>query len=101
VSDPSNVGGSIPGSGTTDAYTIEGRDRPETRPVIPLGQKSYEEGERQPRMGFFTDTSVCIGCKGYYEPVDSATQQGARPNGRVQEVPVEKARSYYGHPVLK
>jgi formate dehydrogenase iron-sulfur subunit len=29
--------------------------------VIPLGQKSYEEG--QPRMGFFTDTTVCIGCK--------------------------------------
>jgi formate dehydrogenase iron-sulfur subunit len=53
----------LPGSGTTDeAYNIEGIDRPETRPVIPLGQKSYD-GEQQPRMGFFTDTTVCIGCK--------------------------------------
>ena len=52
----------IPGSGTTDAYRIEGRETPETRPVIPLGQKSYD-GEQQPRMGFFTDTTVCIGCK--------------------------------------
>jgi formate dehydrogenase iron-sulfur subunit len=51
----------IPGSGTTDPYDIEGRVTPETRPVIPLGQKSYEDG--QPRMGFFTDTTVCIGCK--------------------------------------
>jgi formate dehydrogenase iron-sulfur subunit len=30
--------------------------------VIPLGQKSYD-GQQQPRMGFFTDTTVCIGCK--------------------------------------
>jgi formate dehydrogenase iron-sulfur subunit len=30
--------------------------------VIPLGQKGYE-GESKPRMGFFTDTTVCIGCK--------------------------------------
>jgi formate dehydrogenase iron-sulfur subunit len=52
----------IPGSGTTDAYDIEGRTTPETRPVIPLGQKTYD-GEQQPRMGFFTDTTVCIGCK--------------------------------------
>jgi formate dehydrogenase iron-sulfur subunit len=51
----------IPGSGTTDAYDIEGRETPETRPVIPLGQKPY--GGDQPRMGFFTDTTVCIGCK--------------------------------------
>jgi formate dehydrogenase iron-sulfur subunit len=63
VSDPSDVGYIIPGSGTTDAYNIEGRDKPETRPVISLGHKSYEERERQLRMGFFTDTSVCIGCK--------------------------------------
>jgi len=52
----------LPGSGTTDAYNIEAVDRPETRPIIPLGHKSYD-GERQPRMGFFTDTTVCIGCK--------------------------------------
>ncbi len=51
----------IPGSGTTDAYNIEGRETPESRPVIPLGHRSYEDG--QPRMGFFTDTTVCIGCK--------------------------------------
>ena len=52
----------LPGSGTTDdAYNIEGRHTSETRPVIPLGQKTYD-GE-QPRMGFFTDTTVCIGCK--------------------------------------
>jgi formate dehydrogenase iron-sulfur subunit len=53
----------IPGSGladTPDAYDIEGRDRAQTRPVIPLGQKGYDG---QPRMGFFTDTTVCIGCK--------------------------------------
>jgi len=53
----------IPGSGLTDTpdtYDIEGRDSTETRPVIPLGQKSYDG---QPRMGFFTDTTVCIGCK--------------------------------------
>lgn len=52
----------IPGSGWSDAYNIEGVDRPETRPVIPLGQKSYGS-EEEPRMGFFTDTTVCIGCK--------------------------------------
>jgi formate dehydrogenase iron-sulfur subunit len=51
----------IPGFGTTDAYDIEGHTTPETRPVIPLGQKSYDP--EQPRMGFFTDTTVCIGCK--------------------------------------
>jgi formate dehydrogenase iron-sulfur subunit len=52
----------IPGSGgTSDAYDIEGRMTSETRPVIPLGHKTYD-GE-QPRMGFFTDTTVCIGCK--------------------------------------
>jgi formate dehydrogenase iron-sulfur subunit len=55
---PQNI---IPGSGWTDAYNIEGIETPETRPVIPLGQKTYEED--QPRMGFFTDTTVCIGCK--------------------------------------
>jgi hypothetical protein len=40
---------------------------------------------------------------GHYEPVDSATQHGARPDGRgrVEAVPEEEARSYYGHPVLK
>ncbi len=53
----------IPGSGTTDAMNIEGRETPETRPVIPLGHKTYGGDEQQPRMGFFTDTSVCIGCK--------------------------------------
>jgi formate dehydrogenase iron-sulfur subunit len=54
----------VPGSGDpdpSDAYDIEGGETPETRPVIPLGHKSYEDG--QPRMGFFTDTTVCIGCK--------------------------------------
>ncbi len=61
MSDANNI---IPGSGTTDAYNIEGRSTPETRPVVPLGQKSYDgDGESQPRMGFFTDTTVCIGCK--------------------------------------
>ena len=52
----------IPDSGTTGAYDIEGIDRPQTRAVIPLGQKSYD-GDGGPRMGFFTDTTVCIGCK--------------------------------------
>ena len=52
----------IPGSGGADPYNIEGRQTPETRPVIPLGQKSYD-GQQRPRMGFFTDTTVCIGCK--------------------------------------
>ncbi len=54
----------IPGSGITgasDAYNIEGRETPETRPLIPLGQRYY--AEEKPRMGFFTDTTVCIGCK--------------------------------------
>ena len=51
----------LPGPGTTDAYNIGGIDRPETRPIIPLGHKTYD-GEQQPRMGFFTDTTVCIGC---------------------------------------
>ena len=31
------------------------------RPSVPDGMDSYPAG--QPRMGFFTDTSVCIGCK--------------------------------------
>ena len=53
----------VPGSGgTSDAYNIERRMTSETRPVIPLGHKTYD-GEQQPRMGFFTDTTVCIGCK--------------------------------------
>jgi formate dehydrogenase iron-sulfur subunit len=53
----------IPGSGgRSDTYDIEGRITSETRPVIPLGHKTYDE-EQQPRMGFFTDTTVCIGCK--------------------------------------
>src|SRR5207248_5514764 len=30
--------------------------------TMPIGQLSYD-GQEQPRMGFFTDTSVCIGCK--------------------------------------
>ncbi len=51
-----------PGAGATDTYNIEGHETPPTRPVIPLGQKSYD-GEGRPRMGFFTDTTVCIGCK--------------------------------------
>ena len=57
--DEANV---IPGSGTTDTYNIEGRQTPDTRPIIPLGHKTYD-GEQKPRMGFFTDTTVCIGCK--------------------------------------
>ena len=28
----------------------------------PRGWDAYD-GEAQPRMGFFTDTSLCIGCK--------------------------------------
>ena len=52
----------LPASGTADAYNIEGRETRESRPVVPLGQKSYD-GDQQPRMGFFTDTTVCIGCK--------------------------------------
>jgi formate dehydrogenase iron-sulfur subunit len=52
----------IPGSGTMDATNVEGHQTPETRTVIPLGQKTYD-GEARPRMGFFTDTTVCIGCK--------------------------------------
>jgi formate dehydrogenase iron-sulfur subunit len=51
----------IPGSGGADSYNIEGRVTPQTRPVVPLGQKSYGDGQQ--RMGFFTDTTVCIGCK--------------------------------------
>jgi formate dehydrogenase iron-sulfur subunit len=51
----------IPGSGTTDPMNVEGRETPESRPVIPLGRKGYDS--EQPRMGFFTDTTVCIGCK--------------------------------------
>ena len=39
----------------------------------------------------------------FYGPAHSATQQGARPDGRgwVREVPEEEVRSYYGQPVLK
>ncbi|MDQ3286097.1 MAG: polysulfide reductase NrfD, partial [Actinomycetota bacterium] len=39
----------------------------------------------------------------YYQPVHSATQQGAQPDGRgwVQEVSEEETRNYYGRPVLK
>src|ERR671921_860532 len=39
----------------------------------------------------------------YYQPVHSATQQGAEPDGRgwVREVAEEEVRSYYGRPVLK
>ena len=39
----------------------------------------------------------------YYQPVHSATQQGAVPGGRgpVQEVPEEQVRSYYGRGVIK
>ena len=39
----------------------------------------------------------------YYQPVDSVTQQGARPGGRgrVEEIPEERVRSYYDRPVLK
>jgi DMSO reductase anchor subunit len=39
----------------------------------------------------------------HYQPMRSATQQGAEPDGRgwVREVPEEEARSYYGRPVLK
>ena len=51
----------IPGSGGPDPYNIEGRQTLETRPVIPLGRREYGGG--RPRMGFFTDTTVCIGCK--------------------------------------
>jgi formate dehydrogenase iron-sulfur subunit len=58
VSETRNV---IPGSGTTDSMNIQGRPSQDTQPVIPLGQRGYENG--QPRMGFFTDTTVCIGCK--------------------------------------
>ena len=31
--------------------------------AIADGWQTYEEEERRPRMGFFTDTSICIGCK--------------------------------------
>lgn len=39
----------------------------------------------------------------HYSPVHSATQQGARPDGRgsVREVSEKEVRSYYGRPVLK
>jgi hypothetical protein len=39
----------------------------------------------------------------HYEPVHSATQQGAQPGGRgrVREVPEEEVRDYYGRAVLK
>ena len=54
----------VPGAGITDTpdtFNTGVRETPATRSVIPLGQKRYEDG--QPRMGFFTDTTVCIGCK--------------------------------------
>ncbi len=62
MSETSGEANIIPGSGTTDAMNIEGRETPETRPLIPLGHKTYD-GQQRPRMGFFTDTTVCIGCK--------------------------------------
>jgi hypothetical protein len=39
----------------------------------------------------------------YYEPIHSATRQGAQTDGGgwVREVPEEQVRSYYGRPVLK
>jgi Polysulphide reductase, NrfD len=39
----------------------------------------------------------------HYQPVHSATKQGAQPDGRgwVREVPEQEVRSYYGRPVLK
>ena len=39
----------------------------------------------------------------HYRPVHSASQQGARPEGRgwVEPVPEGEARSYYGRPVIK
>jgi formate-dependent nitrite reductase membrane component NrfD len=39
----------------------------------------------------------------FYQPVHSATQQGAQPHGRgwAREVPEEEVRSYYGQPILK
>jgi DMSO reductase anchor subunit len=39
----------------------------------------------------------------HYQPIHSATQQGAQPDGRgwAREVPEEEVRSYYGRPVLK
>jgi formate dehydrogenase iron-sulfur subunit len=30
---------------------------------VPAGWETYESDEKHTRMGFFTDTSVCIGCK--------------------------------------
>jgi formate dehydrogenase iron-sulfur subunit len=55
----------IPGSGEphpSDALNVQGGETSQTTPVIPLGHKTYD-GEQRPRMGFFTDTTVCIGCK--------------------------------------
>ena len=46
------------GDGTMTAVDVQIGPRPDDRPD---GMDSYP-GE-QPRMGFFTDTSVCIGCK--------------------------------------
>ena len=37
------------------------RDRPQRAALDPAAHAGY--GEHPPRMGFFTDTSVCIGCK--------------------------------------
>ncbi|HEU4657380.1 MAG TPA: 4Fe-4S dicluster domain-containing protein [Capillimicrobium sp.] len=34
-----------------------------TSELFDLGVRSYEPERRRPRMGFFTDTSICIGCK--------------------------------------
>jgi len=36
-------------------------DRPLVAPLDPVAAAGY--GEHPPRMGFFTDTSICIGCK--------------------------------------
>lgn len=30
--------------------------------TVPIGQSTYD-GDSRPRVGFFTDTSICIGCK--------------------------------------
>jgi hypothetical protein len=42
--------------------------------VAPLPTPTYQPpgygGETHPRMGFFTDTSVCIGCKVWVPEVD-------------------------------
>ena len=37
---------------------------------MPTFGGGYADGETRPRMGFFTDTSVCIGCKVWVPEVD-------------------------------